>query len=335
MAATLLEKASAFEADMKFGLDHCGGEDAAVAASKAGAEADMKFGLDHCAINAVEESPFIVDVPRITTMTVQVSITPSVSLQKLNANFTKPEVTAYVASAFPSPLVMKKNKKTTLDGAQAELTRASFYNCIIFSYRDGKEKASSPAIKVFSNGTLHITGLKTITEVLAISELFCRIFEIVSGEGQEPSVVKDFKGQKPFSVEDFRVQLVNSHFKIPSLPHISLDKLHRHLLTETQHLCRYNRENHAGLIIRMDLDTPGATTLRHISVIIFESGNVIISAFTHSSELIRAYEFVVGFLKKHAASVAEVDAHEATAPIAKRRRRTVEGFDYGKYIMLK
>jgi TATA-box binding protein (TBP) (component of TFIID and TFIIIB) len=292
-------------------------------------------------------------------MTVQVSITNRVSLQKLNANFNKPEVTAYTTAAFPSPLIMKTNKKTTLDGAQADLTRASFYNCIIFSYRCGKEKTSNPAIKVFSNGTLHITGLKTITEALAVSELFCKIFELVSGEdfgGREPPlvkdfIVKDFKGQEPFSVEDFggrepplvkdfivedfRVQLVNSHFKVPSLPHISLDKLHRHLLTETQHLCRYNRENHAGLIIRMDLDTPGATTLRHISVIIFESGNVIISAFTHSSELIRAYEFVVGFLKKHAASVAEADAPEATAPSVKRRRRTVEGFDYGKYIMLK
>ena len=313
----LLEKANLFEADMKVGLDHCG-EDAAIA------EADTSD----------TDAPFIVDAPRITTMTVQVTITQHVSLKKLNANFANPEVTAYAASAFPSTLVMKTGKSQ-------DVTRASFYNCIIFTYRNiscsdkrsvshdsDKHKASNPAIKVFSNGTLHITGLKTITEVLAVSELFCRIFDIVSDDASAPFTVEDF------SVEDFRVQLVNSHFKIPSLPHISLDTLHRHLLTETQHLCRYNRENHAGLIIRMDLDTPGANVLRHISVIIFESGNVLISAFTHSSELIRAYEFVTGFLKKHFKSISStIDAKDPN-PV-KRRRRTAEGFDYGKYIMLK
>jgi TATA-box binding protein (TBP) (component of TFIID and TFIIIB) len=241
----------------------------------------------------------------ITTMTVQAMLPDSTfSLAMLQERFSDPTIKSYVESLLKVPVTIKKN--------------GAFHNCIILSYEENKAKR---AVKVFSNGTLHITGLKTSGESLNVAETFCTVLSKIN--------------DKKYTVQDLSVQLINSYFKFVSLNHIALDKLYELLLSETQHLCRYNKENHAGIIICMLMDpAQGKHTCRKVSVIVFESGNILINAFVTAGELQIAYDFITEFIAKHIEQVRNTEA--TVAPTMKKtRKKRDDAFDYGKYIVLK
>jgi len=252
----------------------------------------------------VETTPF-----HLTTMTVMITTDDksTINLEEIMNN----------TDQFPASLKARKAN--------------GFFNCIMCSWSPeimqedcskkarhakGVDKVHAKGVKIFSNGQIHITGVKSVTEALECGRV---VYEAI--------------GRSPESITDFTVQLINGHFKfiIGDDKFVKLSKLHEFCVKETTYMCRYFPENHAGLLVRIPFDDDSG---RISTVVFFESGSVLINAFTKGDELKKAYDFATTFIDKHADDVIGIGIEKT---IVKRVRRSAEtgGFDYGKYLVLK
>ncbi len=192
-----------------------------------------------------------------------------------------------------------------------------FSNCVVFMLSELATKGEV-AIKCFTNGNLHITGVKSIERAFEISEMFCAFLELAQGG----TGIDDW-----FQITSISIQMINAHFSVNvGSGGFNLDKLFKLLLNETEHMTLYNNERHAGVIIKVLLDN-----MRSVSIIVFDSGNVLVCAFCDDKEYLIAFEFVVDFLRKHWDHIwIPVKVSTSKKPL-----RTNSGFDYGKYLILK
>jgi len=191
-----------------------------------------------------------------------------------------------------------------------------FLNCVVF-------KTSSIAVKCFTNGMIHITGTKTFKHAIEIAESFCVYYDLIlGGVGFQHNII----------LEDFDVQLINVHFSIDLKNGcLNLENLFKLLITKTEHLSMYNNERHAGVIIKLLLDN-----MRTISIIVFDSGNILICALCESTEFKIAFKFINEFIINHwdviwnSIKIEKRYEHKSLDKGRKRKR-----FDYGSYLLMK
>jgi TATA-box binding protein (TBP) (component of TFIID and TFIIIB) len=259
-------------------------------------------------------SRFVSHTPYITTITICVYLSrffPDV--QRLLAAYSSTEgvVSDFIDQVLGGKKCFFPNKISSCK---------NFMNCVIFTMKDDEFTNGKVAIKCFTNGSLHITGVKSTQRAITIAECMCVFFGLVETD-ESPHV---------FNIQDFQVQMVNAHFAVDvGEGSISLSKLFENLLKSSQYLCMYNNERHAGVIVKVLTQT-----MRTLTVIIFESGNVLICAFCDSQEYLEAWNFVLQFLKKHWSSIwtpERLMPHKTNS----KRLQGGNGFDYGRYIVLK
>jgi TATA-box binding protein (TBP) (component of TFIID and TFIIIB) len=200
-------------------------------------------------------------------------------------------------------------------------SRRTFMNSVIFTLKDGEIKqASKVAIKCFKNGSLHITGVRSIERAITIAQVICAFYELIHEEEHEaPS----------YTIKSFDVQLVNAHFSIDVADgNLRLQEMFHILLRESQHMCMYNNERHAGVIIKFLTES-----MRTLSIILFESGNVLICAFCDKAEYLEGWQYVTHFLNSHWEAIwspVKLGSHSTKTKVLS----SSGGFDYGKYIVL-
>jgi hypothetical protein len=246
---------------------------------------------------------------RITTMTVQFTLRPTtfIPLTYFKAAFADPEAQDSLAGFFGTTATVTMK-------ATGERSRA-FSNCLLFHHKEGQK---TTALKLFCNGTLHITGFADIDPALGLAKAFAAFLAFLTNV--------------PFEVHDFEVQLVNASFRIEEGRGICLVPMYEHVLKQTEYVCRYNQEVHAGLIIQMLFPIDGdGLGLHKVSVIVFDTGNILISAFVTGRQLTEAHAFITGLLEAKPEFTKEVETG------VKRRRRQCRGeeFDYGAFLLLK
>jgi TATA-box binding protein (TBP) (component of TFIID and TFIIIB) len=187
--------------------------------------------------------------------------------------------------------------------------KSGFLNCILLHK---KTTTGTVAVKLFSNGNLHITGVRYITDALVCSQdiiqLLDNVFDI-----------------NVYEIVDFDVQLMNSclKFTLPDKRLISLKAFHSILLDSTPHLCIFNNDQHAGLRIKVLNEHCHKT-----SIIVFESGNVLINAFVTATELFESFSLIANYIQTHSKAILN-DAPDTHMVKCKK------DFDYKKYIVLK
>jgi TATA-box binding protein (TBP) (component of TFIID and TFIIIB) len=286
----------------------------------------INVGANNAEANNADASPL-----RISTMTVQVKYTPATDIPLV------PFQTAFFDSVVQDEWIPEFFGSGTL---KLQKKQDSFYNCILFTHTDavadaGNDDADADAgagakpkktaIKLFCNGTLHITGLSDIRAVVDFAKRFTAFI----------SRLTDVQ----LTVADFSIQLINGNFKISR--RLLLKPMYEKLLATTQHLCRYNPEKHAGIIVQMMM-----ADAHKVSVIVFDTGSILISAFVTGQQLAEAHAFIVGFIRDHAAAFernAGYSDGEGDEPKAKKRccrcrngtAATATDFDYGKFLVLK
>lgn len=261
--------------------------------------------------------PKMSKAPYITTMTVSVNLNrDACDITKLLATYTEcfqndantahQEFREFVTSVFKGsqnfyPRKPKSNSTNT------------FHNCVVFSLCNliPDDESRVIAVKCFTNGNLHITGVKEVTFAMDVAMSLCMLYGIV------------FKDT--YSITSYDIQLINAHFLFDFgfTYHFNLQTLHNLVIKETEHFCMYNNDRHAGVIIKLLTDS-----MTSVSVIIFESGNVLLCAFRNSHEFNVAWEFVMNFVEKHWQQL------QSTSHIAKSSKKC-KGFDYGRYLVLK
>jgi TATA-box binding protein (TBP) (component of TFIID and TFIIIB) len=226
-------------------------------------------------------------------------------------------MTVLVASS--EPISLEALKQTGGKGFPGSLTMSTsadvFFNCVMCTLTGADEKRKG--IKIFSNGQLHITGAKSVHDAIQCSR------EVYAAIGAALG-----RSSAAMAPTDFTVQMINGHFKFNIRGVLKLDAMHSICLKDTPHVSRYNPENHAGLLVR--IATGG------ITVVFFESGSVLINAFSCGEELLKAHDFALDFVTEHFDTI--VSAGTGAVAGANKRRRTkldTGGFDYGKYLVLK
>lgn len=263
-----------------------------------------------------DTQPKICKAPYITTMTV------SVNLNRDTCNITKlveiykecfqddannkihQELRAFVNSVFKGSqnFFPRKSKSTS-----------TFHNCVVFSicklFPDDQSRMVS--VKCFTNCNLHITGVKEVSFAIHVAKSMCMLYELVFND--------------TYSITGYDIQLINAHFlyDFGSSCHFNLQTLHNLVIKETEHFCMYNNDRHAGVIIKILTDS-----MTSVSVIVFESGNVLLCAFHDSHEFTVAWEFIINFIQKHWQQL------QSNSRIAKSSK-TCKGFDYNRYLVLK
>jgi hypothetical protein len=133
----------------------------------------INVGANNAEANNDDASPL-----RISTMTVQVKYTPATDIPLV------PFQTAFFDSVVQEEWIPEFFGSGTL---KLQKKQDSFYNCILFTHTDavadaGNDDADADAgagakpkktaIKLFCNGTLHITGLSDIRAVVDVAKRF-------------------------------------------------------------------------------------------------------------------------------------------------------------------
>lgn len=257
----------------------------------------------------------IKEVAYITTITICITLDQDIeNIEQLTSTYAEAiqspesEVSQFIEQVYGGP--SNFYPKQTDEGGQ----KKEFLNCVVFtvSMRDCK---GSVSVKCFSNGSLHITGVKSASAAITIARSFCMFFALVNN------------GEVRHNIHEFSVQLINAHFPFDiSVGSLRLDVLFKLLLNESEHLCMYNSERHAGVMIKILTDN-----MKTVTTIVFDTGNVLICAFCNCEDYVAAWTFVTTFIMCHWREVWS--PHRLLN--ASKGKKKAGGFDYGKYLVLK
>lgn len=117
----------------------------------------------------------------------------------------------------------------------------SFKNCILL-------KANRSSIKVFTNGTVHMTGSKTVLDGYNIVD----------------KIVKEVIDKPDCSIASYRIFMMNISLKIIT-DYLDLDVLYDRF-KQNNTSCYYDKNKHAALKIKFS----------KMSILIFSSGSILI-----------------------------------------------------------
>jgi TATA-box binding protein (TBP) (component of TFIID and TFIIIB) len=247
---------------------------------------------------------------KLTTMTVMVLVNCDyeIDLKTIGDRFSDEDIQKFIfdVHGYPNAVVMKQRGK-------------NFNNSVVFSIPSQESKHVHQAVKVFCNGNLHITGYKTLNDVFNIAEIFITMLELMlHGNG-----ISEW-----FKIEDYNIQLINFCFqlKIPPNVVLHLQKLHEICVKKCEYFCSYNSDHYSGIIMKAN----------DFSVLIFESGSIIITSITNSIELKNAFAFTYAFFNKHKEDVYTDDiGGKQDAKVKKRAKKGDTERDFGRYAILK
>jgi TATA-box binding protein (TBP) (component of TFIID and TFIIIB) len=246
---------------------------------------------------------------KLSTITIGIKINTTFNLERISADFNNDKIQDFIYDVTGDKHnITMSNKK-------------NFYNCIIFKCHNipTEEEGyilNKQSVKIFCNGSIHITGVKDIKDALYLAEVFITMIELLYGGNG----ISDM-----FQISGFEVQLMNFYFKLPGMLHgmvLKLNDVMNYLRININYAVSYNNEHHVGVIIRAPV----------FSVLIFDTGNVIICSIKEPQQLLEASRFIkekIFPLTDHC-MVTKVDM-----PIRKRLKKENTKFDYSKYLVLK
>lgn len=220
--------------------------------------------------------------PSVSTMTILARTRPVVE----SKDDDKIDLDAFVACfenpAF-QPTVMGRPLNVKIPADRMMRTgkvRRTFYNQISVWFSDETSKKN---IKVFRNGNLHITGEKQPAANIRIAQDVCNVLEQCFGRARV--------------VYDFDVQMVNTNFRVNI--GLMLGPLRDAIARDPAVVkASYDPETYPGVNCKVKVSSG-----RVASVLIFNSGHVIITGIKQFCELSQAFAFITGFIDRHSKTV--------------------------------
>lgn len=196
----------------------------------------------------------------------------------------------------PSTDLIKEFTTLFMQNIKRDTRKRDFNNSIILKIQ-GKTMKLQQAVKVFQNGSLHITGFKTVTEAIELSEVFSTFMELVSG---------GTGANNTYSIKSYEVQLINVCFQHPCVAanqKINLTSYHKNLSTYTSYYTSLDTDRYAGVVLKSPFFT----------IMTFESGSIIITAINTAEKLKEAFLLIYNFFKNCAVYFV-VDSVQARPP---------------------
>jgi TATA-box binding protein (TBP) (component of TFIID and TFIIIB) len=193
-------------------------------------------------------------------------------------------------------------------------TTNHFYNQITIVVRvnegDYDDLTTVPKInmKIFKNGSVQMSGCKSITNVnIALNKLLYRLSEVKAifenGQIIEKSFIEE---PNNLTVKHFKIDMINSNYKVNM--QLNRDRLYE-LLIKKKIKSTYEPSIRACVIIKY---TPLAdnTEQKEISIFIFQKGNIIITGARSKSHILQAYNYMNEILLSHKDEISKNDDKE-------------------------
>jgi len=258
--------------------------------------------IDHAlaTMNTIPKSASYGSV-KICTMTVSLVLKTSVNLEKMREAMVETKVTDFITEVLGTELILKHQNQTS----------TSFNNCLIFTFTEDSQKT----IKVFSNGGLHITGAKTITEAITFGQFFETLLAIIFFD--DPGAIENVQ------LINFSVNMINMTFQYTY--HVDLFCLAQ-LLSTMDVKATYDQDRHPGVICKL----LSKSTTRNITVIFFRTGAIIMTGIKEAKEALEAHAFVVRFMHEHKDKLLVLEEEKR-----RKRKKGENSYDYGSFLILK
>lgn len=193
-------------------------------------------------------------------------------------------------------------------------TTNHFYNqiTIVVRVNEGEydDLTTVPKInmKIFKNGSVQMSGCKSITNVnIALNKLLYRLSEVKAifenGQIIEKSFIEE---PNNLTVKHFKIDMINSNYKVNM--QLNRDRLYE-LLIKKKIKSTYEPSIRACVIIKY---TPLAdnTEQKEISIFIFQKGNIIITGARSKSHILQAYNYMNEILLSHKDEISKNDDKE-------------------------
>lgn len=194
-----------------------------------------------------------------------------------------------------------------------------FYNQVTICVKVVSKEENPVNVKVFSNGSIQMTGCKTIDNII---ETFEQIFsELIKektfiklknktnenlndksnkiNDKTEDKTNEKIEDKTNEKIEDkmeeiklerinrIQIDMINSCFKIPFK--INRDKLYQKLMKD-KYKCTYNPSIHACVNIKYNNEE------KTISIFVFEKGSILITGAKNCEDILQAYNFINPYL---------------------------------------
>ena len=201
-----------------------------------------------------------------------------------------------------------KKKKKECDNKKKT---SYFYNQITVDIRithgDTKNLDKEPRIniKLFKNGTIQMSGCKTLHDTnIILNKLIFRLKEIKAtmenGKIIEKSFIEDYES---ITIKDFNIYMINTNYRMNLL--IDRPKLYNLLLLKKIKTI-YEPCIRACVIIKY---TPLENNLeeKEVSIFIFQEGNIIITGARSINNILSAYNYTNNILLTHKDDIIKKD----------------------------
>lgn len=247
---------------------------------------------------------------RITTMTIGVVLSETFDLKNIDESFHTSRVQDFIKDVMESADAIRLTTGRNFNNSR--ILKIRFQENHQDTHQGPSPTKHEQAVKIFCNGSLHLTGFKTLEKCLYTAEIVATMLELMQGG---PGYLDKFQ------ITNFDVQLINACFQAPIPPntYISLPDFHRALSAFSDFYTSYNNDHYAGVVLKSP----------EFTIMTFDSGNIMISSITTMDQLEKAYEYIINFVTKNTAKFMVVDRPKQIL------KRTDPNFDYGKYIILK
>ncbi len=252
--------------------------------------ADMDRVIDE--INAKECNDY--GPVKICTMTVSIVLNQEVDLEAISTAIETVQVQEFINETLETELIIKTK---------------GFHNSLTFGFKDD-DNGSQKAIKVFSNGGLHIAGAKNLSEAITLGQFFETLLDIIFSN--------DIK------MLDFSVDMINMTFQYSY--HVDLMCVKNLIREKCGLMSNYDQDRHPGVICKFF----SKHSCRTITIIFFRTGAMIMTGLKEPEEALEGHSFITQFMKDHKdALITEKDVC-----MPKKKRKT-EKYDYGSFLILK
>ena len=191
-------------------------------------------------------------------------------------------------------LVPKKKKKKKVKSKAKKKQKREFHNQISLNVMIQSKKDKPVNIKLFTNGSIQMTGCKSVDNVIdVLSKIFIELQTVKAIIDKETMTITD----KPFIndssklslefVDNITIGMINSNFVYPN----KIDRLKLfNLLNSEQKECRYDPSNHAPVNIKYNCKD------KSISIFVFEKGSILITGAKNCEHILEGYEFINKYL---------------------------------------
>lgn len=180
-----------------------------------------------------------------------------------------------------------------------------FFNQVSMYVNVKSKKKDNVHIKLFSNGSIQITGCQSaenIVEVLSCVMQKLKITKAIIDKKTNTIIEKPFVSNLELAdisnLQNLKICMINTNFKVQF--HMNLKKLYT-LISDAGIDCRLDRISHSCVNIKYEHPE------KKISIFVFEKGSIVITGAKNGDQIIFAYNFINKFLYSNYKQIVKKD----------------------------